>query len=199
MSRDFDTIREQVGDLSNVKGNLPGAWWVGTDTTLPMRDEYFAAEKRDDEKLRTIAESMDAHPTHVWMRGGWLMGFNPLDPDNPHKALRESIDISGMWVPNRRSKVGKELSAAVGGWNRNKVRPEHVLTGFNGEILRPGYDSTWMLMRPHLVIREGHYPFLTLGENPDDNPHSSVEIDPDMWERVPMSWLAQLMEEASDE
>ncbi|MCK2199181.1 hypothetical protein [Corynebacterium callunae] len=199
-TRTYEQIKKQVGP---VTGKPPGAWWVGTDKTLPMRDEYLAARQADRERREALAASVDADPKRTWSTSRDRMsGFTPNDPNNPHKALREDRNTQGMWVPNKRTKAGKELAAEMEAVN--SVRSEVNMSGVTGGL------STFMSgqmyrMRPGFRVLEGQYPVVYIGQDPDaenaeDCPfYGKLTVDPELWERMPLSWIMRIIEESEQE
>lgn len=201
LQRDFATIQKQVHPLAEWEGKFPGAWWVGTDKTLPLRDANIDARKRDADAGARLAETVDADPEKNWVvrnhRGVRLLGFTPLDPTNPHKALRPDKDTAGMWVPNRRTKAGKDLAREVEEWNRHRV--SSTLPGFGGDIMTVEKGQRYW-NSPNFIIRPDMYPVVTLAADPDGPGINRggftgpLTIDPELWERVPLSWFVRITE-----
>lgn len=203
--RTYEQIKEQVGP---VTGTPPGAWWVGTDKTLPMRDAYHEKLNRQREAFKTIARELDCDPEKMWVNHSWggdllFTGFSPNDLLNPHPALRKNNDQprQNIFIPNRRTKIGKELAARMKDLNNGPGTPgKHTdFTGYKGRAMRPMGDGRSMHSEVSLVTLPGHYPFLTFAENPDDSPFvENFEVDPELWERVPASWLMRIIEESKE-
>lgn len=202
MNRTYEQIKEQVG---TVTGNPPGAWWVGTDKTLALRDEYLAARKADGDRRAELAKSVDANPDKTWSygRGERIAGFVPNDFENVHKALREDKNTSGMWVPNRRTKAGKELVSRMEEVNTQAVSTDSI-AGVSGGI-STSRDGGLYRIRPAFQIVKDKYPFVYTSKNPDDHDaapcmfYGELTIDPELWERVPASWIMRIIEESEQE
>ncbi|MGP6175394.1 hypothetical protein [Corynebacterium sp. A21] len=201
-TRDFETIQQQVGEIT---GKIPGAWWVGTEKTLPMRDQYQEKWFVQKEAIKALAIELDCDPTKVWMNGGWgafwYAGFTPNDLDNPDKALRRKSGhpSAECFVPNRRTKAGKALELRMEEINKSPEAPHlhRDFTGYRGTIIRPAGDGSMWHSELVCTTKEGFYPFLSVSENPDDNPYAeNFEVDPELWERIPASWLARIIEES---
>ena len=191
----YESVRAQVGDMIVTDSDLPAAWWIGTAETLAMRDQFYAAEEAEKEAIAELARGIDAHETKVWRTGRSLTGFTPLDLENPHKALRESPRTPGMWIPNRRTKVGKELHAALEAHNLHRaVRPSQHFTGYSGVVLTVDAAGQHWMCEHSLLIHPDRPVLLTLAADPDTE-GSTATVDPDLWHRLPLSWLVRLREE----
>lgn len=202
-TRSFEQIKQQVGIIT---GNPPGAWWVGTDATLEMRDNYFEKLDAWRTKAKALATEFDCDPEKNWVNayGGtmWLVGFTPNDLNNPHKALRQKTgEVSDeIFVPNRRTKTGKDLYNTIEALNTSRSVPSknQSFTGYSGQIMKPMNGSFWRASFG-VTVQPDTYPILSIGENPDDNPFAEdITIDPTLWERVPTSWLMRIIEESEN-
>lgn len=204
-SRTYEQIKQQVGKIT---GQPPGAWWVGTDETLAMRDSYFATLDTWREQARTLATEYECNPDKNWVNrwGGGalhLIGFTPNDLDNPHKALRHKTGHPSKecFVPNRRTKLGKELDARLDALSKSTAPSlDKEFSGYEGQIMKPMGDGRFWRTAPSVTTHEDTYPFLTIGENPDDNPYAEgIAIDPELWERIPTSWIMRIIEESAEQ
>lgn len=202
-TRSFEQIKQQVGPITGIP---TGAWWVGTDKTLAMRDKYFEKLDAWREKTKALAVEHDCNPEKNWVNGHggttWLVGFTPNDLNNPHKALREKINHPSdeIFVPNRRTKPGKELHNRTEALNNSYSTPStrQAFTGYRGQIMKPMNGSFWRASFEVTTHRDT-YPILSITETPDDNPFAEdITINPELWERIPTSWLMRIIEESEN-
>lgn len=203
-TRSFEQIKQQVGPITGIP---TGAWWVGTDKTLAMRDKYFEKLDAWREKTKALAVEHDCNPEKNWVNNSWgtlwLTGFTPNDLNNPHKALREKTNHPSqeIFVPNRRTKPGKELHNQLEAINNSPAAPStrQTFTGYSGQIMKPMGDGRMWRTAPSVTTHRDTYPFITIGENPDDNPFAEdITINPELWERIPTSWLMRIIEESEN-
>lgn len=199
MSRTYEEIREQVGPIS-LGRTLPALVWVGNDKSLKARDEWFEQQDEFKKRCANLAENVGCDPDKFWTSGreNWLIGFTPLDPNNVDKALRPDANTLGMWVPNRRTKLGKYLAKCMDDVNRELGRK--FPKGIEGSVIieAPGglrnYFPTAQIMRDRHVV-------VAIGADPADGRpgfDGKFHIDTDLYEPIPVSWLVRLSEENSN-
>lgn len=145
-----------------------------------------------DEAVCAFLRELDTHDaanplvevqTHTWGPSWWLAGVHGKEAPGP--LWREAEP--GLWVPNRRTKAGKELGARVEGisfkWKRAPGMPRSLSVpagqGTNRmiwpvvELLGGGYWCAWKVSAAQV--------------------EASSSFDPALWERGKLSeyWAAK--------
>lgn len=198
MTRTYDEIRQQVREIKLGK-SLPALAWVGNEKSLKARDEWF--KMRDDHRQRCadLAKSINCDTEKIWTsgRGKALCGFAPLDPDSAVKALRPDAETAGMWVPNRRTKLGKELAKSMEEINQ-KLPPKDP-EGVEGSVFikAPGGFRDYY---PVTQVMRDSYPVVAIGVDPADGEPGfggEFRVDPELYDPIPVSWLVRISEEHS--
>lgn len=195
MTRTYEEIREQVGPIS-LGSALPKFAWVGNEKSLKARNEWLKLQKDHIDRCGELAETIDCLTDNVWTSGydERLRGFTPNDPNNPNKAIREDSDTRGMWVPNRRTKVGKALEKVIEAINHQL--PPRNPQGVEGSVIVRG-----RMYYPLMNVHPDYYPVAAIGIDPlEGRPGfgGMFHIDTDLYEPIPVSWLVRLSEENSN-
>ena len=188
-------IAAKIGNL-NPRSTTPGAWWVGTELAKQRADSL--QEKHDQRWTRwaEIAEEFRLNPEKVWSasRHDRVTAVEPIARETP-VYLRENPNGHGF-VPDRRRRIGKELASAIHKFNdEHCYNPLEEIGGTSGKIRRFMPDGRIWQSGFGLHHNYGYYPCVFLNENPDDNPHAEgIEVDPLIWQRVPISTYFRIME-----
>lgn len=143
-------------------------------------------EREANEALGAFLRGLDTYDprnpevqlrTHTWGPTWWLGGVHGKTAPGP--LWRESEP--GLWVPNRRTKAGKELGAQVEAigfkWKR--------VPGMPSDLSVPTGDGRNFLLWPEVETLGGV--FWCVWKAPGEQVTSSARYSADLWQRAKLS------------
>lgn len=213
---DLDEARELMGAKLPSKGPLPAAWWLTTDSEqIAAYDRWHNDYEAHLKKVRALAESLGLDPSEsVYIGSGFsslfVAGFQPPifmgHWNHEHPEYRPTPDgwridkKTGYLLSIRRTKKDREsqanrdfygLQKIPSVWNYLSGLPKHI------EIDDRDGGGTWYGMN---YRRGAKCVWAYSGGDPDRQPdkRDNEKIDAAVWQRMPLSILAKLMEEKAE-
>jgi len=161
-------------------------------STAPEISAWFAdtelREREANEALGAFLRGLDNHDpsnpqvhirTHTWGPTWWLGGVHGKEAPGP--LWRESEP--GLWVPNRRTKAGKELGAQVEAigfkWK--------CVPGMPADLSVLAGDGRDFLLWPKVEALGGGGVFWCVWKVPEAQVIGSPRFDPALWQRAKLS------------
>ncbi|MGP9761030.1 hypothetical protein [Corynebacterium sp. AOP12-C2-36] len=190
-----DQLRELIGtpDRSYLAAQ---AVWIGTRVAAARLVAWRERAAEYARQVDELADSVEAHrPFH---RGRFIHGFIPRDADNPSKALRPDNDYAydgdTPWVPNKRSKAGKELAAKIKKLHYSDLAVDAedpgTLEGADKRILDNSQRKTFY---PTVSTFGTDVPLMVIPTDAEDTGFAP-SVDPKVWTRIPLAPFIALVE-----